>query len=73
MVFLPKRYSTKPALVVELKYGQPAESAIAQIKDRQYPEILKDYQGKVLLAAIRQLDFATIREKGAYLQRSSCR
>lgn len=52
MVFLPRRYSAKPALVVELKYGQSAESAIEQIRDRKYPEVLKDYQGNLLLVGI---------------------
>lgn len=52
MVFLPRKYSTKPAMVVELKYGQPAQSAVAQIKERKYPEALKDYQGKLLLVGI---------------------
>lgn len=52
MVFLPRKYSVKPAMVVELKYGKPAQSAIAQIKEKRYPEALKDYQGKVLLVGI---------------------
>ncbi len=52
MAFLPRRYSAKPALVVELKYGQSAESAIEQIRDRQYPEALKDYQKNLLLVGV---------------------
>ena len=52
IVFLPRRYSTKPALVVELKYDQSAESAVAQIKDRRYPEALREYQGNILLVGI---------------------
>ena len=52
MVFLPRKYSAKPAMVVELKYGKPARSAIAQIKERQYPEALKDFRGKILLVGI---------------------
>lgn len=52
MVFLPKRYSAKPALIVELKYGKSAASAIEQIKDRQYPEVMKDYHGNLLLIGI---------------------
>ena len=52
LIFLPKKYSTKPALIVELKYGQSAASAIAQIKERQYPEILRDYHGHLLLVGI---------------------
>ena len=52
MVFLPRKYSTTPAMVVELKYGLPAQSAVTQIKERKYPEALKDYQGKLLLVGI---------------------
>lgn len=52
IVFLPRRYSTKPALVVELKYDQSVESAVAQIKERRYPEALKEYRGNILLVGI---------------------
>ncbi len=52
LVFLPRKYSAKPAMVVELKYGKSAQSAIEQIKERQYPEALKDYRGKLLLVGI---------------------
>lgn len=52
MVFLPRKYSTRPALIIELKYGQSAESAIAQIKERQYAETLRNYHGNLLLVGI---------------------
>lgn len=52
MVFLPRRYSTRPALIIELKYDQSAESAIEQIRERQYPEALRDYHGNLLLVGI---------------------
>lgn len=52
IVFLPRKYSAKPAMVVELKYGESAQSAVAQIKGRRYPEALEDYQGKLLLVGI---------------------
>lgn len=52
MIFLPRKYSAKPAMVIELKYGMSAQSAVAQIKEKKYPEILKDYQGKLLLVGI---------------------
>jgi hypothetical protein len=39
-------------MVVELKMNQSAESALAQIRERQYVEALADYKGKVLLAAL---------------------
>lgn len=52
VVYLPKRDRDKPALVVELKWNQSAEGAIAQIKDRQYTEWLEGYTGKILLIGI---------------------
>lgn len=52
MVFLPRRYSTRPALIIELKYDQSAESAIEQIRERQYPDALRDYHGNLLLVGI---------------------
>ena len=52
IVFLPRKCSDKPAMVVELKYDKTPQSAIEQIKERQYPEALKEHQGKVLLVGI---------------------
>ena len=45
MVFLPKRRSVLPALVIELKWDKSSEGAIRQIKERDYPAVLKDYGG----------------------------
>ena len=39
-------------LVVELKYDKTAEGAIAQIKEKRYPEKLKEYHGNLLLVGI---------------------
>ena len=51
--FIPRRlYGDKPAAVIELKWNESAEGAIAQIKERRYVEALKDYQGNLLLAGI---------------------
>lgn len=52
IVYLPKRTSQLPALVIELKWNQSAKGAIAQIKDRQYFTALKDYGGDILLVGI---------------------
>lgn len=38
--------------VIELKYNQSAEGAIAQIKEKRYVESLKEYQGNLLLVGI---------------------
>lgn len=52
IVFLPKKHSAKPAIVVELKYVKSAEQAVGQIKKKQYPEALKSYQGNLLLVGV---------------------
>ena len=58
IVYLPKRNSDYPALVVELKAldkthpQNDAEGAIAQIKQRNYPDILKNYTNEILLVGI---------------------
>jgi hypothetical protein len=50
--FRPRKYSDCPAMVVELKMNQSAESALAQIKERRYVEGLPDYKGKMLLVSV---------------------
>mgnify|MGYP000184183305 FL=1 len=52
MVFIPKRTSKKPALVVELKWDKSAEGAISQIKDKKYVTALEEYKGNILLVGI---------------------
>lgn len=53
MVYIPKKkFPEKPALVVELKWDQSAEGAIAQIKEKQYCKSLDDYRGNLLLVGI---------------------
>lgn len=46
------KYPDKPALVIELKYDKNASGAIAQIKDRNYPDRLEHYNGNILLVGI---------------------
>ncbi len=52
IIYLPKPGEYVPALVVELKWNQTADTAIRQIKDRKYPEVLKGYSGEILLVGI---------------------
>lgn len=52
VVLLPRPASNKPAIVLELKYNQSADTAIAQIYERQYAGILKDFVGNVILVGI---------------------
>lgn len=41
-----------PALVVELKWDQSAEGAIAQIKEKEYAKWVKGYTGDILLVGV---------------------
>ncbi len=52
IVFLPKRFSDKPALIVELKCDGSAEGALAQIREKHYTNSLKDYKGNLILVGI---------------------
>lgn len=52
VVFMPKRRSTLPAMIVELKWNKDAEGAIKQIKDRDYPKVLTNYGGDIVLVGI---------------------
>ena len=39
-------------MIVELKWNEPAEGAIAQIKDKKYVKALEGYAGDLLLVGI---------------------
>ena len=52
-VFIPRANAGwRPAMVVELKYNQSADTAIKQIKDKRYQGALSGYGDKVLLVGI---------------------
>lgn len=52
IVLLPKRNVDKPAVVLELKYGHSAETAITQIHEKRYAGALTDYVGEIVLVGI---------------------
>lgn len=52
LVFLPKRGSSMPVMVIELKWNKTSKSAIEQIKRNDYPGVLADYGGDILLIGI---------------------
>ena len=52
MVFIPLPKSTRPAIVVELKYDKTADSAIDQIKRKNYPKSLQGFSKKIVLCGI---------------------
>lgn len=53
-VYVPKPEYRKdyPALLVELKWNKNAETALMQIKEKQYPSAIQDYTGELLLVGI---------------------
>ena len=53
-VFIPKPEYTGDytALVVELKWNKDARTAIQQIKEKKYPDTVRQYTGKLLLVGI---------------------
>ena len=53
LVFLPrKKFSEKPAIVIELKWDKSAKGAIAQIKNKEYCRSLEEYRGNILLVGV---------------------
>ncbi len=53
IVYIPrKQFADKPALLIELKRNQTAESAIEQIKEKCYPKALEEYTGNLLLVGL---------------------
>ncbi len=52
LVMLPRKNVSTPALVVELKKDKAAQAAIAQIKERRYPQQIEKYTGDILLVGI---------------------
>lgn len=51
--FIPRKlHADKPAALIELKWDKSARGAIAQIKEKEYVDALKDYHGNILLAGI---------------------
>lgn len=52
VVFVPKRRSALPAMVIELKWNKSAEGALHQIKEKKYPAVLKKYGAEVVLVGV---------------------
>lgn len=52
LAYIPKRHSPLPGMIVELKWNNSSEGAISQMKEKNYPAIIKQYEGELLLAGI---------------------
>lgn len=51
-MFIPKRDTSLPAMIVELKWNKTADSALEQIKNKNYPTLLNGYVGEMVLVGI---------------------
>lgn len=52
VVYIPKKGSPMPILLIELKWNKTEDGAIRQIKKNQYPQVFRDYGSDVLLVGI---------------------
>ncbi|MEZ3436559.1 MAG: ATP-binding protein [Lachnospiraceae bacterium] len=52
IVYIPRRRSPLPALIIELKWNKTEKGAIAQIKERNYPAVLEGFEGELVLVGI---------------------
>ena len=52
LVMMPRRNVAKPALVIELKFNHSADTAIDQIRRKEYPAKIADYIGDIFLVGI---------------------
>ena len=52
LVLILRRNVSKPAMVIELKFNNSADTAIDQIKRKQYPAKIAEYTGDILLVGI---------------------
>lgn len=51
--FIPRKKSLdKPAVLIELKWDKDADTAIRQIREKNYPSALQEYSGELLLVGI---------------------
>ena len=52
IVLIPRKNVDSPAVVVELKFKKDVDTAIDQIKRKQYPQKVAEYTGNILLVGI---------------------
>ena len=56
LVFIPRKNVELPAIVVELKHNKTSETAIEQIKQKNYTDKIAPYTGEILLVGINYDD-----------------
>lgn len=65
IAFIPK--DDKPAMIIELKYDKDVDTAISQIKNRNYPKALEHYLDNLLLVVINY--DKTTKEHECYIEK----
>ena len=56
LVFIPRKNVELPAIVVELKHNKTSETAIEQIKHKNYTDKIASFTGDILLVGINYDD-----------------
>ena len=70
LAFIPKKPDI-PAILIELKYEEDAETAISQIHRQKYPDRLQLYKGNMVLVGINYT--RTISNRDVEFKHHSCR
>lgn len=52
IVYLPKKFSNMPIMIIELKWNKEVNGAIQQIEERNYPQVFEGYGSDILLVKI---------------------
>lgn len=52
LVLIPRKQIDSPAIIIELKYNQDADTAIEQIRRKEYPAKVAQYTNNLLLVGI---------------------
>lgn len=52
VVYIPKKGSALPPMIIELKWNKTADGAIRQIRERNYPQVLEGIFDNILLVGI---------------------
>jgi hypothetical protein len=52
LVLIPRKNVNSPAIIIELKYDKDADTAISQIKRKEYPSTVAQYANDLLLVGI---------------------
>ena len=52
LAYIPKRHSSLPGMIIELKWDKSAEGAVQQIKDKKYTALISQFDGDLILVGI---------------------